>query len=622
MQRRICSIYALTLILFYGIISHINNINCTSKPMKFSTLASVFENIEKISARLEITNLLADLYKESTPREAQIITYLSLGSLRPPYESTQFGIAAKSMKHVLAGIFDTTASAISRKAHELGDLGMVAATGTWEPTEELTVIDVYERLCTLEEVSGTGSQDIKAELVKTLLLDLEPQSAQMVVRIILGKLRLGFSDMTIIDALSWMLVGDKSIRKEIENKYNLCADLGRIAFILRDKGQEGLDDVSVVVGIPIRLAAAERLPSAQDILDKIGPCVAQPKLDGFRLQIHDIRRNGDRDIWFFSRNLKNMSAMFPELVDAFATYDFDSIIVEGEALAYNPKTQTYLPFQETVKRKRKHGVEEIVSELPLRLFLFDILYLDGELLIDWTQKKRYQLLQKLFSSSHDQTVSVIDERPINTAPELEAYFEECMADGLEGLVLKRPDAHYQPGKRNFNWIKLKRIEGLLEDTLDCVVLGYYFGTGKRAAFGIGAFLVGVYDPKRDAFETVAKVGTGLSDVEWKELKKKCDEDAVPEQPHNVICAKELYPDVWVYPKIVVTVRADEITRSPLHSAGKTKDTEGFALRFPRFIHYRTDKSADEATTVTELKRLLEDQQKRCQAGLQRTKKEL
>jgi len=167
---------------------------------------------------------------------------------------------------------------------------------------------------------------------------------------------------------------------------------------------------------------------------------------------------------------------------------------------------------------------------------------------------------------------------------------------------------YQPGKRNFNWIKLKRQEtGHIEDTIDCVILGYYSGHGKRASFGIGALLVGVYNKNKDCFQTIAKIGTGLSDKEWREQRKICDEISVKVKPKNIECAKGLVPDVWVSPEIVCLIRADEITLSPLHSAGATKKDHGFALRFPRIMGYRPDKSPKEVTTIKEINRLYDDQ---------------
>lgn len=576
--------------------------------MLFKHVSEIFEQISKVSSRNEITKLLAQLFSEASPKEVQILTYLTLGLLRPPYETTQFKMAEKSIANVLAELFELSATTIIHKAHELGDLGAVAAQGNWKFHKNLSVEDVYENLSKLEVMGGTGSQEEKAKFLIELLKDVDPLSAQIIVRIILGVLRMGFSDMTIVDALSWMIAGDKSLHHKIEHAYNVCADLGHIAFILRKEGEKGLDSIDIVVGIPIRPAAAERMPSAAAIFKKLGPCIAQPKLDGFRLQVHDFRSGKERKVRFFSRNLIDMSYMFPDLLYAFEKYKISSVIVEGEAICYDEKHDRFLPFQETVKRKRKHGIEQMTAAFPLKLFLFDIFYYNGESQLAKPHHERRELLLKIFSSEHEKSISVIDEKVINSAQELEDYFEECKGIGLEGLVVKKPDAIYQPGKRNFNWIKLKsEADELLEDTLDCVILGYYYGSGKRSTFGIGAFLVGIYDIKNDRFETIAKVGTGLKDEEWRELKKKCDEKKIPEKLHNVFCSKELYPDIWVSPEIVCTVKADEITFSPLHTAGKTSTHDGFALRFPRFVQYRLDKSANETTTLDEIKRLREDQ---------------
>jgi len=260
-----------------------------------------------------------------------------------------------------------------------------------------------------------------------------------------------------------------------------------------------------------------------------------------------------------------------------------------------------LPFQETVKRKRKHNLEEYVESVPLRLFVFDVLYLNNQPLIELSYLERRKLAVECFGQYALTAVTLIDEKLCSTTDELDTYFKSEVAQGLEGLVVKRPESVYQPGKRNFNWIKLKRVfKGHLQDTLDCVVLGYYFGKGRRVSFGIGAFLVGIYNPEKDVFETVAKVGTGLFDQEWRELRYKCDEFKVAEQPYNVICASGLKPDVWVSPTIVSVIVADEISQSPMHTAGKNDNPTGYALRFPRFIGYSLDKLSEQATTVDEL----------------------
>lgn len=577
--------------------------------MKFKDFAEQLNRIEQIASRTEITMLLADLLKKASAEEAQIICNIVLGELYPPYHESFFNIAQKTMIPIIASLLDRSAATITQEIKTTGDIGHVVEQGSWQKIgDDISVTDVYEVLMAIEEIAGTKSQEKKAELLTKLLRSVDPLSAKYIVRIVLGKLRLGFSDMTVIDALSWMQKGDKSLKLVLENAYNICVDMGLIAYTLKKEGIDAVEHMTITLGIPIRPAAAERLPTAQEIFDKIGPCIAQPKLDGFRLQIHLDKRGSTSKIFFFSRNLKNMSTMFPDLVAQFEKLHVQTLICEGEAIGYDANTNTFLPFQETVKRKRKHGIDQASQEFPLKLFLFDILYLNGTSMLDVPGEQRYEMLKKLVPADGKSHLVFIEERHITAAEQLEQYFKEVIDEGLEGLVVKRPGAKYQPGKRNFNWIKFKRTaEGALEDTIDAVILGYYAGSGRRAVFGIGAFLIGVYNKKEDRFETVSKVGTGLSDEQWSELKKKCDEFKVIEQPHNVVCAKELYPDVWVTPDIVCEVFADEITRSPLHSAGKTAHKDGLALRFPRFISYRPDKAPQDTTTVVELEEMYEHQ---------------
>lgn len=579
--------------------------------MYFLHVAQFFERIEATASRIDMTKLLAELFKETTPAEAEKIAYLTLGEMRAPYKGTKFNFAQKGVETVVAHLLKTSVAHIREQAAKLGDLGLVVAQGTWKVDHKLSVTQVYHALENFEGLTGSGSVEEKTTALITLLQSVEPLSACFIVRVILQKLRLGFSEMTLIDAFSWMLVDDKSLRSRIEYAYNVCADIGYLARLLKENGADILDSINITVGIPIRPAAAERLPTAKDIFEKLGPCLVQPKFDGFRLQVH-IKRTSPKhapQLAFFSRNLLDMSEMFPDLAQALQDIPVTDMVVEGEALAYDVETGSYLPFQETVKRKRKHEITLFAEEYPLRLVLFDLLYLNGESYLSKSEKTRYKKLHTFFQEDYThQAVTITEQVEVSDAGELQSYFEEMITEGLEGVVVKRPDAHYQPGKRNFNWIKLKRSQyGALSDTIDAVILGYYHGKGKRASFGIGALLVGVYNKREDRFETIAKIGTGLSDEGFKEIKKRCDAESVLVAPHNVVVAKELTPDVWVSPQIVIVMRADEITKSPLHTAGKTAHNLGFALRFPRFIDYRPDKSPTEATGVDEIKSMYSEQ---------------
>ncbi len=573
--------------------------------MNFKEVAEIFDVIEKEMSRTAITEKLAVLFKKASPQEASLIAYLCLGELNPPYSGTQFGIAQKNMLKIITRVIGVQEDIIQDSVVRIGDLGSVLTEYSWYSESTVSLYELYEALLFLEKISGVGSQEYKADYLSKLLLSLDPLSAKYVVRIVMGTLRLGFSEMTLIDAFSWMAVGNKSLKGNFENAYNICADIGLIIKTFKEEGFDALNAMKIHVGIPIRPSAAERLPEAQHIIDKLGSCVAQPKIDGFRVQVHVDKSKQPATIKFFSRNLLDMSAMFPELIEACQALSVDSLILEGEAMVYDQNTEQFMPFQETVKRRRKHEVKEIAQELPLMLYAFDILYFNGQSCLTLPHYKRRALLIELLKDKNKNSIRLIDEIQVNTANDLLEYFDKEITAGLEGIVVKRADAPYQPGKRNFNWIKLKyQASQKLQDTIDVVILGYYYGQGKRAKFGIGALLVGCYDKKNDCFETVAKVGTGFTDQGWTDLKKRCDDLKTSEKPHNVVCDISLYPSVWTFPQLVCEVLADEITISPVHSAGKSRGEHfGLALRFPRFIKYRSDKLATQTTEVHELKHL-------------------
>lgn len=583
--------------------------------MVFAALAECFQAIEQESSRTQKTIILADCFKQLTADEIERAACLVLGELLPPYKTKQFNIADKLLLKAIARLSNRPLDQVHEIFAQCGDLGLVVERcyQAHQQMRNLSVLDVYRALYAIADIVGSGAQETRELMLIQLFEGLDALSCKYVARIVRGDLRLGFSDMTLLDALSWMITGDKSLRDDLEDAYNVEADIGRVAAILKNDGIDGIRAMVIVPGIPIRPSAAERLSDAQAIVDKLGPCIAQPKLDGFRVQVHLNKHNqaGKSEIHFFSRNLQDMSAMFPDLVDEIAQLPVRDCVLEGEAIAYDVQTGNFLPFQETVKRKRKHDVDKVAHDFPLRLYIFDLLYCNGQSLLSLSHVERRKRLLALLEGTHYTYVLPIEEHAITTAPQLEQLFLSSITAGLEGLVVKRPDASYRPGKRNFNWIKLKRQEtGSLDDTIDCVILGYYFGQGKRAQFGIGALLVGVYNHERDCFQTIAKIGTGLSDSEWQEQKRMCDEHKRVTQPVNVVCSKMLHPDVWVEPLIVCLIRADEITLSPQHSAGASDVRPGYALRFPRIMGLRPDKGPYDATTVDEIASLYSKQYQR------------
>jgi DNA ligase-1 len=459
----------------------------------------------------------------------------------------------------------------------------------------------------------------KTGALADLLRRVGPAGGKHLARIPLGRARLGIGDPTILEAFAQAKLGDRKQRVVLEGAYNKTSDLGLIGQTLWERGLAGVQELDVSVGRPIRPQLAERLPDPQSILAKFGGAAhVQLKLDGFRVQVHlDRRQPVGGQVRLFSRNLENMTAMFPEIIEgAMRQIRAETVILDAEALGYNPLSDEFLPFQETMKRRRKYDIEKMLAELPLKVFAFDIMYRDGQSLLAWPLRERMRALAETIqrdgaageamregeaeAEAVREILRVEAGEETTSAERMQVLFEEALTKGLEGLVVKRVESPYQAGARNFNWVKLKKHSaGALEDTVDCVLLGYIFGRGKRADFGVGALLVGVYDQDADQFVTVSKIGTGLSDAQWREIRERSEPLRRDEKPARVSAL--ITPSVWVEPKLVLEVLADEITRSPIHTAGRRDDEPGYALRFPRFLRFRSeDRRPEDATTVREL----------------------
>ncbi|MGB9707078.1 MAG: ATP-dependent DNA ligase [Microgenomates group bacterium] len=597
--------------------------------MKFAKLANYFSALEATSSRLKITEILASLLKEASAEEVDKICYLSLGRLAPLYAGVEFNLAEKLMIKVLAQAFGKSEEKIRQEFKNTGDLGDTVFNLKTQDSNvkskmlNLSIVETYQRLLEIAKESGEGSVERKIGKMVGLINDLDPLSAKYVVRIPLGRLRLGFSELTILDALSWMLVGDKSKREEIEAAYNVRADVGEIAKELKIKNEklkmtiknlkiktifEELKKIKPQLGIPIMPALCQRLPTPEEMIEKMALVAAEPKFDGTRLQVHYRRSYGrptevhSRNVWIFTRNLENVTAMFPDIVGALnKEVKVKEAIFDGEAIGFDPKTGKFLPFQETIKRKRKYEIGKKAKEIPLKYFVFDILYKDGESLLDFPLEKRRKILEQALSPKN-QRIVLTPQIVTDSPSELRRFHDEQIAAGLEGAVVKKWQSPYEPGRRGYTWVKFKAEKkgkrgGGLADTLDCVVMGYYKGKGKRAAFGIGAFLVGIRESENsDRFLTISKIGTGLTDEQWRELKVKSQKLKVKSQPKEYKVDKNLTPDVWCQPQLVAEIEADNITISPVHTAG-------LALRFPRLLRFREDKSPQEATTLAEAKKL-------------------
>ncbi|MBS3061664.1 MAG: ATP-dependent DNA ligase [Candidatus Diapherotrites archaeon] len=605
--------------------------------MKFLSVAKVFESIEQKSGRLEIMKLVSDAFSSADASEVAELVYLLQGKLGPDFSGIKIGMGERFVEQSIAKVSGFPVSEINAVYKKLGDLGLVGQEVLKKRkqqaffSQELGLKKVFDNMLKIARAEGTGSQESKIKLLAELLNSASPLEAKFIVRIPLEELRLGLGDPTIMDAMALVFVADfpkdfsrqakeieselkvnkdkkpeewieerdrrfrMRIREMIEEKYNVYPDLGKISEKLKENGLAGLAAIEIVPGIPIRPTAAERLPSAAEIIEKLGKCAVEAKYDGFRLQCH---KSGDK-VTIFSRNSENVTAMFPEVVDAIKSQIIaKAAIFEAEAIAFNVKTGEFFPFQVTIQRKRKYGVSEKSTEYPLRLFCFDLMFLEGKNLMPLPFVERRAELSKIIASGEriSLTKSIITEK----VEDLEKFFDESVSQGLEGIIAKDLNAPYIAGARKFAWIKLKRsYKGELSDTVDVVIVGYFVGQGKRTQFGLGGLLSAVYNPDKDRFETLAKIGTGMTEQMLSDLESTLSKLKVKTRPKNV--ESNLEPDFWVEPKLVAEVRADEITKSPVHTAGVVqKDDEGFALRFPRLIRLRIDKAPKDATTVKEI----------------------
>lgn len=575
--------------------------------MKFHDLAVYFDKIENTPSRNSMTEILVELFQKVSANEIDKVLYLLQGRVVPLYEKADFGLAEKLLIKAFVTGLQIDEKVFMNAYKNSGDLGKTieslrASVSTIGETD-LSIAQVYNKLYSITQASGNGSQEVKLSIITELIQSLDALSCRFIARIPTNTLRLGFSDMTILDAFSYMCVGDKSVRPVIEKVYQVNPDLGFIGKVIKEKGVKGLSRVGPTLFTPILMMKAERLSSPESILEKVPAGIIEPKYDGFRLQIH----HNNKDTRLYSRGLDDVTHMYPDVVAGVQKeIKADSVIFEGEAIGYDIQTGGFLPFQETVQRKRKYDIASKALEIPLRLFAFDLLFLDGMNLIGEPLTHRRRLLNKTVKLTNDvvkDTILLSPERIITSANQIELEFDIAIEKGLEGIMVKREDGPYQPGARGWNWIKYKRsYSSKIDDTIDTVVMGYDYGKGKRAEFGLGAILVGIYDEKADTYKTVAKLGTGLTDDEWRLMFEQSQKLISPTKPTLYEVTDLMKADVWVKPKIVLEIKADELTKSPSHTAG-------FALRFPRLERIRDDKRPEDVTSLKEIEEIFMSQKK-------------
>ncbi|MCK4313662.1 ATP-dependent DNA ligase [Candidatus Bathyarchaeota archaeon] len=583
--------------------------------MRYGEIADAYEKIEATTKRLEMIDLLVDLLR-NTPKELiEKVVYMTQGKIYPGFVGLEIGVAEKLAVKALARASGRKESEIEENLRTTGDIGEAAQKFIANKRQvtffqrTLTVQRVYEVLDKMARASGSGAVNLKMALLAGLLADATPKEAKYVMRTVTGNLRLGIADMTVLDALAVAYGGGKENRVFLERAYNVSSDLGRVAKVVVEKGLGGIRKFGISVGEPVRPMLCERLSSPEEILEKLGgKCVAEYKYDGERIQAH---KKGD-EVVFFSRRLEKISSQYPDAVRLLReSVKAEDVILEAECVAVDPDSGEMKPFQELMHRRRKYEIEKAMEAYPVSLFLFDALYVDGE---DFTLKP-YLIRRRAL----EETVEVSDRVKIakrivtGNVDELEKFFLEAIEDGCEGLVCKSiaEDSVYQAGARGWLWIKYKRdYKSEMTDAVDLVVVGSFYGRGKRAGI-YGALLLAAYNSKKDVFETVTKCGTGFTDEDLAELPKMLRKHKTANKYPRV--RSMINADVWFEPAVVIEILGAETTLSPVHVCAMDviRRGSGLAIRFPRFTgNYRFDKSAEDATTSAEIVGMYRNQLKK------------
>ncbi|MGD0805295.1 MAG: ATP-dependent DNA ligase [Candidatus Bathyarchaeia archaeon] len=572
--------------------------------MLYDTLVETYVKLEATTKRLEMTDFLANLLQEAEPQEISEVIYLTQGKIHPDWTGKpEIGMAEKSVIEAIVKATSLPKTKVEQLIAETGDIGHAAEAALRQKKvasfsgRNPTVSEVYNTLDAIANESGQGSAARKVDRLVKLMVNVSPIAARYLARIVVGALRLGVGDMTILDALAIAKTGSKEAREALERAYYLSSDLGDVAETLASRGMEAIEHFQITVGKPIMAMAAQRLSTADEIVKKLGRISAEYKLDGERLQIH---KDGDI-VQIFSRRLENITRMYPDAVKlAEGQIRAKSAIVEGEVVAIDPDTGEMYPFQTLMQRRRKHGIQEAMERLPVAVFLFDCLYANG---VDYTLEpypsRKAKLAEIIKESVRFKRVNSIET---DDPREVERYFEQAIADGTEGLVCKSlaNESIYRAGARSWLWVKLKRsYQSKMSDPIDLVVVGAFHGMGRRAG-SYGALLGAAYDHEADVYRTVCKVGSGFTDEILATLPN--DFEAIRHDGKHPLVDSLLKADIWFAPERVMEVLGDELTLSPIHTAGfdAIRKGSGLAVRFPRFQRWREDKSAEEATTVPEL----------------------
>jgi len=580
--------------------------------MEFSIISEIFERMEGTTKRIELTNLLVELLKKTPKKIIPNAIYLLQGIIRPNFEGVELGVAEKLAIRAISKSSGLSIKKIEDDYKKCGDLGLTASnilklkTQTTFTAEKITLERVYETLFRISKLGGKGSQDLKMKYISSLLNDATPLEAKFVLKILLGTLRLGIAENTIMDALAIAFTGKKENKEQIENAYNVSSDLGKVSLLIATDGIDEIKKFKISLFSPIRPMLADRVKSEKEAIKKMSEIfAAEYKLDGERVQIH----KQANEVVLFSRRLENITQYYPDIIENVKkSLSVNEGVFEAEIVPVNENTGEFLPFQELMHRRRKYKLEKAISQYPITVNFFDVLYFDKKDCLNLEYSERRKILEKLVNE--DDFSKLVPMLLVKNENEIEDFLENSINSGCEGLMLKTLDAPYRAGARGSNWLKLTReYRNELGDSLDLIVIGAYFGRGRRTGL-YGTLLLGTYNPDKDNFPSVCKVGTGFTDESLDQLYQILSNKITLKKNSRVV--SEMEADVWFEPELVLEIVASEITLSPIHKTGLNliRKGSGFALRFPKFTgKIRYEKAVEDASTDEEVLALYKGQSK-------------
>lgn len=540
------------------------------------SFAELCQRVEGVSGSLEKVDLVAAFLKNLDDDELAVASGFIMGDLFSPSMDLVMGVGPSILYEAMARACGCSTERISDMLRATGDPGLVASAAVdkkkpigfaaFIKDEPLSIKEVYQRLVAVARASGKGSQDAKVKNLQYLFSQATPLEAQYIARLAIEDMRIGIGEGGVRDAIAQAFSQDAS---KVERGYNLTNDIGLVAVNAR-KGT--LADLSVLINHPIKMMLAQVGEGISASMQELGSAAIEWKYDGARVQIH---KDGKR-VRIFSRRLEDVTRSLPEIVRLAQEVRADKAILDGEVVAIG-KDSRPLAFQEILKRfRRKYNVEKQAKETPLHLFLFDLIYLDGQSTVDLPLTRRRELLEGIADPSilADQVIS-------DSVQKAEEIYHQALEKGHEGLILKNSMSVYAPGKRGKNWLKIKPVM----ETLDLAVIGAKWGEGRRASF-LGSYRLACLDEATSKLQDIGWVATGLTDEALAELTELFRE----------LILVQNGMEVELKPAVIFEVAYEEIQKSQSYSSG-------YALRFPRLVRVRDDKSLEEADSLERVESL-------------------